>query len=259
MMNSSLKMAVVLFGLGVSLMGRTSSAMDAFEYQVYDSEIDKVGEFSLETHLNNNIAGKKTPDYSGKLNEDHLTHLTFEFARGMTRYWELGSYLQTALGSDGVYRYAGAKLRSKFVVPRNENSTLQLGVNFELSNVPREFEEDRLGSEIRPIIGYTLERWTVTFNPIIDIDLTRGKSASPDFSPALKALFDTKHKFGVGFEYYTDFNDFATMDSFNRAEQYLFAAFDKLEGPYELNLAIGKGLTNASNSWIAKGIFGFTF
>lgn len=240
-------------------MSKAALALDAFEYQAYDSEINKVGEFSLETHLNSNLVGKTTPDYAGKIDENHLSHLTFEFARGMTSFWELGTYLQTALAEDGIYRYAGVKLRSKFVVPRHEGDRLQLGVNFEISNVPAGFEQDQWGSEIRPIIGYTVARWTVLFNPIIDVDLTSGKSAAPDLSPALKVAFDTKLDFALALEYYSDLGEVNSMPSVDHAEQYVFAAYDLLGGPYELNLALGAGLNGTSNSTVAKGIFGFTF
>jgi hypothetical protein len=234
-------------------------ALDAFEYQVYDSEINKVGEYSLETHLNSNLAGKRDPEYVGQIAQDHMTHLTFEFARGMTKYWELGAYLQSALDSEGVYHYAGAKLRSKFVVPHEEGAPLQLGVNFEISNVPPEFEEDRWGSEVRPIIGYTFNRLTVMFNPIVDVNLTSGASAVPDFQPALKVTFDTKRGYGLGAEYYVDMGPIDDLNSASKSEQYIFAAYDLLRGPFELNIALGAGLTESSNSTIAKAIYGFDF
>jgi len=244
-----------------SLLARSHSAfaMDAFEYQVYDGEINKMGAYTLETHLNSNIKGKSTPDFDGKLDENHLNHLTFEFARGMSSFWELGSYLQSALSEDGIYRYAGAKLRSKFVLPRKESDPLQLGINFEVSNVPHAFEQDRWGSEIRPILGYTIHRFKLLLNPIIDVNLTSGKSATPDFSPAFKALFDTKCGFGIGAEYYSDFGEVNRLLSRKQAEQYLFAAYDLLNSIYELNVAVGAGLSSASNPIVAKGIFGFTF
>ena len=247
---------IILFLL---ILGRPALAMDAFEYQVYDGEINKVSEYSLETHLNSNLRGKLVADYPGQLNENHLTHLTFEFARGMTSYWELGGYLQSALAEDGTGHYAGAKIRSKFVRPTSENDPLQIGINFEISNVPLEFEQDRWGSEIRPIIGYTIARWTFLFNPIIDIDITPGKDATPDFAPALKTVFDTRMGFGLGLEYYSELGDIDKATGFDRADQYLFAAYDLLHANFELNLGLGFGLTDLSNPLVAKGILGFTF
>ena len=248
--------AVLAFAL---VFGPTARALDAFEYQVYDAGINKIGEYSIETHFNSNLNGKTDPEYPGKLNENHLNHLKFEFARGMTSNWELGAYLQTALGEDGVARYAGAKLRSKFVRPRAANDSLQLGVNFEIADVPPEFERDRWGAEARPIVGYSLDRWTLTFNPILDVDLTEGSDATPSFLPALKLVFDTRAGFGAGLEYYGDFGGVFDLARFDQAEQYAFAAFDLLDGPIELNVALGSGLTSNSNPCVVKTIVGFGF
>ena len=254
--------AVVMAMLSLSaqlLFSKPAHALDAFEYQVYDGEINKIGEYSLETHLNSNISGKAEGEYPEQLSPNHMTHLTFEFARGMNKYWELGAYLQSALEEGGDYRFAGAKLRSKFIVPHAEGDPLQLAVNIEISSVPKEFEEDRFGSEIRPIVGYTLGRWLILFNPIVDIDLTKGASATPDFQPALKTVFDTNKGFGLGVEYYLDSGAIDKMTGLSSAEQYLFAAYDLLHGPFELNIGVGAGLSEAANSTVAKAIFGFVF
>ena len=247
---------IFLFLLYVS---NQALAMDAFEYQVYDAEINKVAEYSLETHLNSNLSGKVQGDYAGKLSENHLTHLTFEFARGMTDVWELGGYLQTAMGSDQVARYAGAKIRSKFVIPRQEEDSFQWGVNFEISDVPHPFEEDRYASEIRPIVVKSYGDWSFVFNPIIDMNLTAGASATPDFNPGLKVVRDTHRGYGLGLEYYNELGEINKLNGFDRGEQYAFATFDLLKGPFELNLGLGAGLNPASNPTVAKGIFGITF
>lgn len=241
------------------IFGSAAHAMDAFEYQVYDNEINKPASYSLETHVNTNIKGTAEPDYLGKLDEDHLTHLTLEFARGMTANWEMGAYLQTAMGKDGIYRYAGAKLRSKFVRPRTEGNPFQYGVNFEISNVPSEFELDRWGGEIRPIFGYTIDRFTFLINPIIGLNLTPLKSLTPAFSPAVKGLFDTKEGYGIGLEYYGDFGEIDRVPVLRNGPHYIFVVLDLLNGPIELDLGLGAGLVSSANPCVAKAIFGFGF
>ena len=253
----SISRSLLFFVVAALVPFSFTQAMDAFEFQVYDAEINKPGNSSLETHINTAGAVVPPSDGSEKLPTNHLTHFTFEYAHGLTRYWELGAYLQTALSPDGTFRYAGTKLRSKFVLPREEDRSLQLGLNFEISNVPPAFETDRWGSELRPIIGYTIDRVTVTFNPIIGISLTSGTSATPEFSPAAKVLFDTQSGYGLGAEYYTGFGELNKLEPFPVAEQYIFAAFDLLNGPLELNVAAGPGLNSSSSQWVAKVIFGF--
>jgi hypothetical protein len=41
------------------------------------------------------------------------------------------------------------KLRSKFVVPRTDSGPFQLGVNLEISSVPKAFENVQYGGEMR--------------------------------------------------------------------------------------------------------------
>jgi hydrophobe/amphiphile efflux-1 (HAE1) family protein len=248
---------------GTLMLSSPAYAMDAFEIQVYSSEINSPGKLSLETHLNTVLSGLTSAESPGMLPNNHMTHLTFEFAAGMNSYLELGAYLQTAYAEDGIFRYAGAKLRSKLVVPREQSGPWLLGCNFEVSNIPPEFEASRWGSEIRPIIGLNKDVWTFVVNPILGIDLSSGKSATPDLSPAAKVMANAGHFSGHGFalgaEYYLASGSIHEMKSLPEAEQYLFATFDLVDGPIELDIGLGRGLNSSSNPSIGKMIAGFDF
>ncbi len=213
--------------------------MDPFEIQVYDGKVNEVHENSLENHLN------KGDD----------AHLTFEFAHGMTPYWELGAYLQTALNAQNQYRYGGAKLRTKFVNPTVK--PWHLGVNFEIANIPTEFEEDRWGGEMRPIIGYEWKRLLILANPILEFGRVNGPIRTPSFSPAVKIGYDTLQGYRLGFEYYASFEALNALKSLDESEQYLFGAYDLLNSNLELNVAVGFGFGAPSVNSIVKVIFGF--
>src|SRR4051812_50207378 len=81
-------------------------------------------------------------------------HLTFEPSFGLTDWWELGAYFQTAGGD-----YQGVKLRTKFV--RSLSPEWRLGVNFELSRLPHE----GWGGGKKPNGGFEKERVPLAPHP----------------------------------------------------------------------------------------------
>jgi hypothetical protein len=194
--------------LSALLLALPAAAFDPFEIQVYDGTADDRGQFGLEVHLN------RTPGE---------THLTFEPSYGVTSFWELGGYLQTANG-----KYEGVKLRSKLV---SSHGNFRFGLNFELSREPGAW-----GGEIRPILAFENHRFLLAANPNVQFPLA--------FAPAAMA----KVKAGplaLGVEYYATLPD----------EHYLFGAVDLLAvKDLELNLAVGGG-----SAWIGKMIVGYAF
>jgi hypothetical protein len=205
--------------LAVLLAATPALALDPYEIQVYDGSADAPGQAGLEVHVNRFKGGP--------------VRVTFEPSFGITDFWELGGYFQTA---DGHYR--GVKLRSKFVTPESFHPNFRFGVNFELSRVPNE----GWGGEIRPILAWENDRFLVAVNPIVGFH--------GEFEPASMA----KVKFGIfgaGFEYYG-----APAEN----EHYLFEALDVLGiKDVEVNLAVGEGLTSSSRSLIFKMILGYAF
>jgi hypothetical protein len=256
-MKKFISVLVLGFSVALSAFSSVAYAVDAFEIQVYDAEINSVGEYTWENHLNHDFSGKKIADFDGQVSFDHLTHWTLEFARGMTEYWELGAYVQTALSSAPQAYFGGAKLRSKFVLPRSKFGPYHFGLNFEISDVPQgRFEEQQWAMEIRPIIGYSWQKVTVLFNPILSTDLS-GDSHVPEFEPALKAFYQLFPHDAFGFEYYAGLGQLNQIAGYATQEHYLFGAFDLIDAPYELNLGLGRGLTDHSNPWTLKAIIGF--
>ncbi len=206
--------------LALALIAAPAFAFDPFEIQIYDGSIDARHEAGLEVHMNQP--------------RDGSFHLTFEPSFGLTDWWELGGYFQTAGAS-----YEGVKLRTKFVWPVSHEPELRLGVNFELSRIP----DEGWGGEIRPIIGFENDRFLLAANPIV--------SFPASFEPGAMA----KVKFGwlgLGLEYYAVLSE--------PREQYLFEAAD-LFGikNVEVNAAVGQGFGAASGQLIFKMILGYAF
>jgi hypothetical protein len=242
----------------VALAGRPSPALalDAFEIQVYDGTADRAGAWGLELHVNGVVRGA-TSAAPPELPPNHQGHLTLEPSYGVTPFWELGGYLQTALLPDGAFEFAGAKARSKLVTTTAWSARSRLGVNVELSGMPRRFEAERWGLELRPIAARDFGRLSVAVNPIVGFPLMGGAAT---FEPAAQALFVFPGLASFGLEYYGDLGDLTSFAPAREQKHYVFEVANLLRLPsVELNVGVGEGLTATSNAFVAKLILGYTF
>ncbi len=251
--------ALVLAGAGGLLVTPQARALDAFEIQVYDGTADAPGKPALELHANTVVSGQRDA-VPPELPSNHQTHLTLEPSLGITRWWEVGMYVQTTVLPDGTFAYSGVKLRSKFVRPSWPSDRLRWGVNLEISDLPARFDPHRWGAEIRPILAYTTpeRRFAFAFNPILDFDLAgAGAGGWPSFEPALSALVVVEGLLSAGLEYYGDLGPIDQPLPPSAQQHYLFEVLNVLAWRrIELNVGVGEGLTAASNPFVVKMILG---
>jgi len=243
----------------LALHARPARALDAFEIQVYDGTANQPGELGLELHVNHVFDGQKTA-LPPEQPDNHRSTFTLEPSYGVFDFWELGGYLQSALTEDGSFSYAGAKLRSKFVTPPGWSEHLRLGLNFEFSALPRRYDPDRYGGEIRPIVAWEDTAWLFAANPIVDLSFAgAGASEGPSFEPCAMA----KRKLGpvaLGFEYYAGLGPFAHLRPWSEEEQYLYETVDVIAWPRaEIDFGVGEGLSRASDAWVAKLNVGYVW
>lgn len=246
--------ALILF------VARPASAFDPFEIQVYDGEASAPGEAGLELHANHVPLGQRT-SAGPELPTHQRTNLTLEPSLGITKSWELGAYLQGSIGRSGAFDWAGYKLRTKFVTPPGWHSHVRLGVNFELGQIPSKFNADTWNIEIRPIIAWEGESWHFAFNPNVAAPVAGCADESqcriPELEPAAMALKKFEGVLSTGFEYYGSLGPVNGMLPVSQQSHYVFAALNvlALEG-WELNMGVGRGLTEASDTYIVKTIIG---
>ena len=254
-----MRAALVLAGAVSLLATSPARALDAFEIQVYDGTADAPGRPGLELHANTVVSGQREA-VPPELPSNHQTHLTLEPSLGITRWWEVGMYVQTTVLPDGTFAYSGVKLRSKFVRPSWPSERLRWGVNLELSDLPARFDPNRWGAEVRPILAYTTpaRRFAFAFNPILDFDLAgAGAGGWPSFEPALSALFVVDGLLSAGLEYYGDLGPIDQPLPASAQQHYLFEVLNVLRWRrIELNVGVGEGLTAASNPFVVKMILG---
>jgi hypothetical protein len=251
--------ACLLVSLLALARPRPARAGDPFEIQVYDGTANAPGVPGLELHLNDWASGRRAA-VPPELPLHGQAHATLEPSLGVVPGWEVGAYLQGALEDDGTVRWAGAKLRSKFVTTEGFSRTLRLGLNLEVSALPEAFDRDRWGVEIRPIVAWASGPWLVAFNPILDQSLAGpGRSDGPSFEPALKAT-RAIGPVALGLEYYATIGPVAGPPPLREQDHTIFEVVDVLSLQHiELNAGVGEGLTPASAGVVLKAIVGYTF
>src|SRR5258707_1154395 len=144
LLRASLALIVVVLPLA-------ASAQDKFEIQVYDSQTGPPLVPRVELHLNYIDSGTREASEEGELPNNHVARYTLEPQMGLTDWCEVGGYFQTALRPEGTFDFAGVKLRFKARIPSLLWKVVGLALNAEVSMIPRGYEPNRWGSELRPI------------------------------------------------------------------------------------------------------------
>ncbi len=224
------------------------------EIQVYNAEIAKVGQWTLQQHLNYAFSGRKEPDFPGGLVPDRALNGTPELAYGVTDWYELGFYAPFAIDKDGNFYSNGAKIRHLFVSPDADKREFFYGMNFEFSYETPKFSQTRFALEIRPIIGWRKNDWEFIVNPIVDVGF--GEQGETTFAPAARLARLLGNDRAIGIEYYTDLGPLAHWLPLNEQRHNLFGVVDFKVGRFDVNFGLGYGLTPGSDRLLAKVIIG---
>lgn len=242
------------------------AALDRFEIQVYEAEVNDPGQVGLEVHANYTVKGERAPAFPGETPPHRSFRLTLEPALGVTSWLELGAYLLTMAAPGEGYRYAGAKLRAKVVAPRPEGAGFFYGLNAELGRVRDFVEEEGWANEFRPIVGWTDGVWLLDVNPIFGYALSGPDKLRVEFEPAAKVSWNTGRGLALGVEWYSEMGFADALLPLSRQGHYLFAVVDLAEvpgrerGPWEVNLAAGGGVSSAADQKVVvKAILGRSF
>jgi hypothetical protein len=250
-----LPMAAV--SLAAALLGASPvHAVD--EIQVYTAEINEVGQFSVQQHLNYTISGLTTPAYPGALIDNHALNGTPEFAYGVTPWLELGLYIPWAVNEQGQFLSNNFKLRTLFVTPDAPKKDFFYGLNFEFDFPSWPFVPGHYAMEVRPIIGWRNPQWEFIINPIFDFAWA-GQLGGVDFAPAARLARNLGEDRFIGIEYYAGLGNMGNWESFQQQSHQLFAVTDFKIGEVDVDLGIGYGLTPASDRWMAKTIITYAF
>jgi hypothetical protein len=241
---------LALLALMFTLASLASAQTD--EIQVYDAEITGVGRFNLTWHNNFTPSGRSTPAFPGGIVPDRALNGVPEWAYGVTPWFEAGIYLPIyTLTGGGDLLFDGAKLRTLFVVPDAHERTFFYGVNFEFSYNEPHWEPSRFTAEMRPIVGAHLGRFDLIVNPTVDTDFKSGVG-NLEFVPAVRAAWNLEGKLALALEEYADLGTLQHLKPREQPSHTLFAVIDYGSSRSGVEFGVGRGLTDASDSWVIK-------
>ena len=224
------------------------------EIQVYNADIAKVGQWTLQSHSNYAISGRKDPDFEGGIIPHHALNGTPELAYGITESWEMGFYAPYAVDQNREFSSNGGKIRQLFVTPNAAKREFFYGVNFEVSYATPRFLETKWNLEVRPIIGVRKNDYEFIVNPIVDVGF--GVNGDVTFLPCARFARNFGENFALGLEYYTDLGRLQNFLPLNQQQHNLYGVVDFKIGRFDVNAGIGYGLTSGSDRWMAKMIIG---
>ena len=170
----------------ILLVANAVSAHAVDEIQVYNAEIAKVGQWTMQLHLNYAFIGRKDPDFPGGLIPHRALNGTPEWAYGITDWWEMGFYAPFAVDQNGTPYSNAVKIRQLFVTPNAAEREIFYGVNFEFSYAMPQFSDAQWNMEIRPIIGVRKGCKRRSNNPSLKRPDSRSRRSK---NPAAGSLF----------------------------------------------------------------------
>ena len=180
-----------------------------------------------------------------------------EYSYGIWHNWELSFQLPVAVDENRL-RTNGYRGELQYVAPHDDERGPYWGFNLEVANQVRTGEERAWNVELVPIVGLRIERWHLVANPGLSKILS-GPRRKLAFEPALKAAYKVAGKNYFGVEYYVDAGPLRRLLPNGQQSQMLYLAWDGKVGKSDINVGIGRGLTNVSDPWVLKAVVEFGF
>ena len=222
------------------------------EIKVFTDELAGYGESTLETHANKaSRAGPATANRRVPL------QIMPEYSYGLWRNWEFSLQLPAAFGQDSAH-LQGYRAELQYVAPHDPDGGFYWGMNLEVARISRLGEPSFWNVEVMPILGYRSERWHLAANPGIEKAIS-GAAQVATFQPAAKAAYRLPDESYVGLEYYVEAGPLRHRLPRDAQSRVLYFAWDGKIGKSDINIGLGRGLTTASDRWVLKMVYEFSF
>lgn len=227
------------------------------EIQVYDGGLADPGVFNLTWHNNYTFSGARTAEFPGAYAANHALNGVTEWAYGVNNWWEVGLYLPLYTVSESSTRMNGFKLRTLFATPNAGDRTFFYGLGIELSDNAKSWDQTRITSEFRPIVGWHLGKVDVVFNPIIDTAYDGLDKLV--FAPSTRIAYNASKEWAFAMEEYADFGLLNHFSKGSDQSHQLFGVVDYAGKSFEVQAGLGFGLTQASDNTVFKLIVAHDF
>ena len=242
-----------LFVLGLLLIGPAATFAQTDEIQVYDAAIADQGKFNLMIHSNFTPIGRKTAVFPGGIIPNRSFNGTAEFAYGVADWFEQGLYLPvyTIYSSGRGGTINGFKIRELFVRPHAADHMFFYGANFEFSVNYSYWEQKRITSEVRTIVGLHLKPVDLIFNPIWDTDYSGG-FGNLEFVPSTRIAYNFNEKYAGALEWYADMGPMRKFLPGNHQFHELWAVMDRNSKVLSIEAGVGVGVTPGADKLTFK-------
>jgi len=227
------------------------AAAQTDEIQVYDGSLAPPGTINLTLHANFTPDGATTPAFPGAIVSNHSLNGGFEWAFGVTRWFEAGLYMPLySITSAHGATFNGFKLRALFAVPHADDRRFFYGANFEFSVNNHDWDPKRITSEVRPIIGWHLHPVDIIINPILDTSYDGLKNL--DFAPSMRVAYNVNPAWALAVEEYADYGPLHQFAPATDQSHQVFAVVDHSSPFLDVEAGIGFGLTKGSDGLALK-------
>jgi hypothetical protein len=238
-------MVIVLLATGESVFAQTD------EIQVYDASHADPGKFNLTWHDNFTPSGIKTPPFPGAITSDESLNGVTEWAYGVNAWFEAGLYMPLySIDKHQGATLDGFKLRALLTVPHAAHRRFVYGLNFEFSVNSKHWDMSRNTSEIRPIIGWHLKPLDVIVDPILDTAYDGVRNL--DFAPSIRIAHHLSDTWALAVEEYADYGPLRQFRARGEQAHQLFAVVDHSRKVLDIEVGVGMGLTDASDTFTVK-------
>ncbi len=227
------------------------------EFEVHGTDIAQPGTPTTDLFVNYGVRGFRSPGFHGGLATDRALYLSPLLGRGMTPWWETALVLPMAIDRAGSYSAGGAKAHNVLVLPHDPHDALTLGAVLELSALSRRFQPMTFGWEVRPLAQLRRGDWTLHLTFGFTGGL--GRQGGVVLAPAASAYWAATPRLSLGLEHYAELGTAARPQPPSHQAHQVFLAVQAVVGPVMLNLGLGRGLTPATDRWVAKAHLGYLF
>ena len=228
------------------------------EIQVYEDDLSLQGGSGVDVHNNFVLSGRTSSSYAGEQPPLHVYRLTPEFYYGLTDSVELGLYLLSTRSASGATRFDGEKVRVKYVAPHDHEEGFYWGANLELGRTTRLVSETPWNAQLKGILGFRHDRWTIVANPNMDWSLSSGGGAA-DFSLDWRIAYSLSKATQLGVESYNQLGPASRLRLLSDYEKQVFIVLDHGFPSVDISAGLGRGLTGDADRWTLRLIVGKHF
>ena len=220
------------------------------EIKVSTDEINSLGETSVELHGN-----WSQPAKNAAPNQTNVFRGIAEFSYGFEQHWEAGLQLPVTY-VNSTWQGTGLRAEVQYIAGHAQASGAYWGGRGEIGYVTPVDDSPYWAMELRPILGYRIDRWHVAANPAISVALT-GSDQQARFEPSAKLAYQLNANNAVGVEYYLEAGPVTKFLPHDARSEMLYLVWDTRLGKTDVNLGLGAAMTDASSRQVVKFIAGF--